>query len=212
MYSTKILGVPVICSAEPLYCLMCKKPGSAVWSVLLMPGWVARGDAVAYDGGMRLPGKVEVLAWMERTGGGPTEAVEHFAPRLPDDEKRRFNHRIRQWVCRERKRRAERDASRVEYIEPRVRQEFRSEEDFELRWDLVDMPWVDRYRWMAAEVLRDVDILRARGQIRDTVPVLKIALELLATVDYLEHEEGEVPSAPEEIAARLLPLLEELAG
>lgn len=46
---------------------------------------------------MSEPQREEVVAWMERTGGGPMAAVRHFWPSADADQARRINERVKKW-------------------------------------------------------------------------------------------------------------------
>lgn len=49
------------------------------------------------------PSRAEVLAWMERTGRGPVDAVDHFWPGAPAERRIKLANRGRQWVYKARK-------------------------------------------------------------------------------------------------------------
>ena len=48
------------------------------------------------------PESAEVLAWLQRTGGTPADAVKHFWPRAKPAERKKVSARVRQWLKRSR--------------------------------------------------------------------------------------------------------------
>lgn len=121
---------------------------------------------------MAEPSQVEVLAWMERTGGTPADAVRHFWPHSEPAERARRRNTVKQWAYRARNERGERAApssrttSGPRPIEPTARPSPASSPAEATASAAADVPLVDYLRRQLAELERDLGLARSTGQLR----------------------------------------------
>lgn len=137
-----------------------------------------------YTPTMAEPTRVEILAWMQRTGGSPSAAVDHFWPGLGDTERVKRRAQVKQWAHRARASRQEEpppapsSRSRTSPQEPPARPAPASSAP-----GGDELPRVDFLRQQLAQLDRDIDLARATGQLRIAPQLDKRRSEVRAELD-----------------------------
>ena len=140
---------------------------------------------------MAEPTRVEVLAWMERTGGTPSAAVDHFWPGLGDPERSKWRSRVKQWAHRARAGASERPtatppASRTSSTELGARLDASrspatAPEDLSAAGDTV--PRAVYLRQQLARLEFDIELARTTGQLRLVPQLNKQITDVRAQLD-----------------------------